>query len=65
MPPGTLEGGDAVWLDRRTIAVGRGYRTNDSGIAEINLRIRDRGTYTITVTAPGVSDTITFTETGA
>src|SRR5438132_1247825 len=28
-PPGTLEGGDVAWLDERTLAVGRGYRTND------------------------------------
>jgi N-dimethylarginine dimethylaminohydrolase len=34
-PPGRLEGGDVVWLDRRTIAVGRGYRTNDDGIAQL------------------------------
>jgi N-dimethylarginine dimethylaminohydrolase len=33
--PGRLEGGDAVWLDERTIAVGRGYRTNDEGIAQL------------------------------
>ena len=34
-PPGRLEGGDVVWLDRRTLAVGRGYRTNDAGIAQL------------------------------
>jgi N-dimethylarginine dimethylaminohydrolase len=33
-PPGQLEGGDVVWLDDRTVAVGRGYRTNASGIAQ-------------------------------
>lgn len=38
--------------------------TSDSGIAEVNVRIRDRGTFTITATAPGVSDTITFTVSG-
>ncbi|HXV77917.1 MAG TPA: arginine deiminase family protein, partial [Candidatus Polarisedimenticolaceae bacterium] len=32
---GRLEGGDVVWLDRRTLAVGRGYRTNDEGIAQL------------------------------
>ena len=26
------EGGDTVWLDERTLLVGRGYRTNDAGI---------------------------------
>lgn len=34
-PPGTLEGGDVLWLDRQTIVVGRGYRTNDDGIAQL------------------------------
>ena len=33
--PGRLEGGDVVWLDARTIAVGRGYRTNDEGIRQL------------------------------
>jgi len=33
-PPGQLEGGDVVWLDARTVAVGRGYRTNDEGIRQ-------------------------------
>ena len=33
-PPGTLEGGDVLWLDERTVAVGRGYRTNDEGIRQ-------------------------------
>lgn len=34
-PPGRLEGGDVVWLDDRTVVVGRGYRTNDAGIAQL------------------------------
>jgi N-dimethylarginine dimethylaminohydrolase len=34
-PPGRLEGGDVVWLGPRTIAVGRGYRTNADGIAQL------------------------------
>jgi N-dimethylarginine dimethylaminohydrolase len=33
--PGTLEGGDVAWLDQKTLAVGRGYRTNDTGIAQL------------------------------
>jgi N-dimethylarginine dimethylaminohydrolase len=32
---GRLEGGDVCWIDRRTLAVGRGYRTNDAGIAQL------------------------------
>lgn len=33
--PGQLEGGDVVWFDDRTLAVGRGYRTNDDGIHQL------------------------------
>jgi len=40
-PPGRLEGGDIVWLDRRTIAAGRGYRTNDAGIAQLRELLGD------------------------
>ena len=32
--PGQIEGGDVVWFDERTVAVGRGYRTNDEGIRQ-------------------------------
>jgi len=34
-PPGRLEGGDLVWLDHRTLAVGLGARTNDEGIRQL------------------------------
>jgi len=34
-PPGRIEGGDLVWLDARTLVVGRGYRTNDEGIRQL------------------------------
>ena len=33
--PGTVEGGDCFWLDPTTIAVGRGYRTNQAGIEQL------------------------------
>jgi N-dimethylarginine dimethylaminohydrolase len=39
--PGTLEGGDVVWLDDRTIAVGRGYRTNAEGIRQLRTVLAD------------------------
>ena len=32
---GKIEGGDVVWLDEKTLAVGRGYRTNDEGIRQL------------------------------
>ena len=34
-PPGQIEGGDVVWLDDATVAIGRGYRTNDEGIRQL------------------------------
>src|SRR5207245_9070787 len=32
---GRLEGGDVCWIDECTLAVGRGYRTNDAGIRQL------------------------------
>jgi N-dimethylarginine dimethylaminohydrolase len=39
--PGTIEGGDVVWLGPRTVAVGRGYRTNDEGIRQLRAILGD------------------------
>jgi N-dimethylarginine dimethylaminohydrolase len=39
--PGFLEGGDVVWLDDRTIAVGCGYRTNAEGILQLRALLDD------------------------
>jgi N-dimethylarginine dimethylaminohydrolase len=39
--PGTVEGGDVVWLGPRTIAVGRGYRTNQDGIGQLHALLAD------------------------
>ncbi len=36
---GLLEGGDVVWLDRGTLAVGQGYRTNADGIRQLGERL--------------------------
>ena len=33
--PALAEGGDTLWLDERTLLVGRGYRTNDAGIEQL------------------------------
>jgi dimethylargininase len=38
-PPATAEGGDTLWLDDRTLVVGRSYRTNDAGIAALSAAI--------------------------
>lgn len=33
--PATADGGDMFWLDRTTLAIGRGYRTNQAAIDQI------------------------------
>ncbi|HVQ14223.1 MAG TPA: arginine deiminase family protein [Vicinamibacterales bacterium] len=38
-PPGTLEGGDLIWLDEDTLAVGRGYRTNAEGVRQLRALV--------------------------
>ena len=38
---GALEGGDVVWINERTLAVGRGYRTNDEGIRQLQQLLKD------------------------
>ena len=50
--PGTVEGGDTLWLDERTLAVGRGYRTNDEGIRQLSAQLAAHGVDTITVDLP-------------
>jgi dimethylargininase len=39
--PATAEGGDMLWLDEQTLVVGRGYRTNDAGVAAIRDALPD------------------------
>jgi N-dimethylarginine dimethylaminohydrolase len=41
--PGTLEGGDCLWLDEATLAVGRGYRTNQEGIRQLSDLLAAQG----------------------
>ncbi len=38
--PGRVEGGDCLWIDRYTLAVGRGYRTNQEGIRQLTEILR-------------------------
>ena len=40
-PPATAEGGDMLWLDDRTLVVGRGYRTNDAGVDALRRALPD------------------------
>jgi len=41
--PGTVEGGDCFWLDRTTLAVGKGFRTNTAGIEQLVAILEPRG----------------------
>ncbi len=34
--PGTIDGGDTLWLDPETLLVGRGYRTNAAGVEQLS-----------------------------
>lgn len=48
---GRLEGGDVVWLDDQTLAVGRTYRTNSEGIRQLKSFVGP-GIEVITVPLP-------------
>lgn len=48
--PALAEGGDAFWLDERTLVVGLGYRTNEAGAAELGSALP--GVNVITVDLP-------------
>jgi len=50
--PGTVEGGDVTWLDRRTLAVGHGYRTNAAGIEQLRSLLADSVDEIIVVPLP-------------
>jgi dimethylargininase len=41
--PGTVEGGDCVWVDKVTLAVGRGIRSNQSGIDQLSAILAPLG----------------------
>ncbi len=41
--PGTVEGGDCFWLDDSTLAVGRGFRTNQAGIEQLEAIVAPTG----------------------
>ncbi|RYE42011.1 MAG: hypothetical protein EOP21_08460, partial [Hyphomicrobiales bacterium] len=41
--PGTVESGDTVWIDKQTLAVGRGVRTNQAGIDQLQEILKPLG----------------------
>lgn len=42
-PPGQIEGGDCIWIDASTLAVGRGVRTNEAGIHQLRAILKPFG----------------------
>ncbi len=51
-PPGKVESGDIVWLDERTLLVGRGYRTNREGIEQLRALVSPQGIEVIPAPLP-------------
>lgn len=53
--PGTVEGGDLVWLDASTLLAGRGYRTNADGVAQLRSLLSLLGVEVIAAPLPHAS----------
>ena len=50
--PGTLEGGDVVWINERTVAIGVGYRSNAEGIRQFRELLGNLVDEVISVSLP-------------
>ncbi len=50
--PGTVEGGDVAWLDHKTLAIGRTYRTNAEGIRQMRALLEPIGIEVMQVQLP-------------
>ena len=50
--PGTLEGGDIIWLNERIAAVGEGYRSNAEGIRQFKVLLGNLVDEVISVPLP-------------
>ena len=49
---GTAEAGDMIWLDGRTLLVGRGFRTNAIGLQALTALLEPKGVQVIPVPLP-------------
>ena len=49
---GTAEAGDMIWLDRRTLLVGRGFRTNAIGLQALTALLEPKGAQVIPIPLP-------------
>jgi N-dimethylarginine dimethylaminohydrolase len=50
--PGTVEGGDILWIDTHTVAVGESYRTNAQGIDQLEIFLRAANVDVVRVQLP-------------
>jgi len=50
--PGATEAGDIVWLDSRTLLVGKGYRTNAAGIQQLRDLLAPKAVEVLTAPLP-------------
>ncbi|HUO17101.1 MAG TPA: arginine deiminase family protein [Verrucomicrobiae bacterium] len=50
--PGTSEAGDIVWLDAKTLLIGRGYRTNTVGIQQMRELLGAKGIEVLSAPLP-------------
>lgn len=50
--PGTAEAGDMVWLDEKTLLIGRGFRTNLEGIRQMSVLLAPKGMRVLSAPLP-------------
>jgi N-dimethylarginine dimethylaminohydrolase len=50
--PGNTEAGDILWLDSKTLLIGRGYRTNAAGIQQIRNVLAPQGVEVLSAPLP-------------
>jgi dimethylargininase len=50
--PGTAEAGDMIWLNAKTLLIGRGYRTNAAGIEQMRDLLAPRGVEVLSAPLP-------------
>lgn len=51
-PPGKTEAGDMVWLGPSTLLIGKGYRTNAAGIAQMRTLLQPHGVEVLSAPLP-------------
>ena len=49
---GTFEGADGLWLDRKTVAVGVGQRTNEAGLAQVVAALAEQSVKVVSLRLP-------------